>query len=156
MMKTLVKTLCLILILTCLFSTCSAENDNFRGLDIYDSVAAYFHCPVFTDNYLEENILITDREDAYALAEMYLMIEKEKGNIDEKFYLTTIGFDSQRQVWLFLMNDNPELEGALTEDSSAMAISAKTGGLQGYYLHFWHFDQADENRYIYIDKKGQY
>ena len=124
--------------------------DYFQGLLIMDAAADYLRIPVFTENYLDNHLLITNREDALALAEMYMRLQKEQGFLDEKLCFKTICYDIRRALWIFSMSD--QTGPLLTEYDSKLVISAKNGALIGIYVNFNDYEKADENNYIYIDK----
>ena len=129
--------------------TAGAEDD-FHGLIIMDGYAEYLRVPVFTENYLEQHPLITDREEALALARMYMRLQKEQGLLDEKYEFRSIAFDQKRSLWIFGMSG--QSGPTLTEYESTLVISAKNGALVGIYVNFTDFDQADEHHDVYIDQ----
>ena len=123
----------------------------FHGLMIMDGYAEYLRVPVFTENYLEKYPLITDREEALALARMYMRLKKERGLLDEQYEFRSIAFDQKRSLWIFGMSD--QAAPMLTEYESTLVISAKNGALVGVYVDFTDLDQADEHHNVYIDEQ---
>ena len=122
----------------------------FHGLMIMDGYAEYLRVPVFTENHLEKHPLITDREDALALAQIYMRLQKERGLLDEKYEFTSIAFDQKRSLWIFGMSG--QSGPTLTEYESTLVISAKNGALVGVCVDFTEFDQADEHHNVYIEQ----
>ena len=127
----------------------AGAEDDFHGLMIMDDYAEYLRVPVFTENYLEQHPLITDREEALALARMYMRLQKEQGLLDEKYEFRSIAFDQKRSLWIFGMSG--QSGPTLTEYESTLVISAKNGALVGVCVDFTDFDQADEHHDVYID-----
>ena len=121
----------------------------FHGLMIMDGYAEYLRVPVFTENYLEQHPLITDREEALALARTYMRLQKEQGLLDEKYEFRSIAFDQKRSLWIFGMSG--QSGPTLTEYESTLVISAKNGALVGVCVDFTEFDQADEHHNVYIE-----
>ena len=128
----------------------AGAEDDFHGLMIMDGYAEYLRVPVFTENYLEQHPLITDREEALTLARTYMRLQKEQGLLDEKYEFRSIAFDQKRSLWIFGMSD--QAAPTLTEYESTLVISAKNGALVGIYVDFTDFDQADEHHDVYIDQ----
>ena len=128
----------------------AGAEDDFHGLMIMDNYAEYLRVPVFTENYLEQHPLITDREEALSLAQMYMRLQKKRGLLDEKYEFRSIAFDQKRSLWIFGMSG--QSGPTLTEYESTLVISAKNGALVGICVDFTEFDQADEHHDVYLDQ----